>query len=140
MFFNTAVSKEHVMRWVDTQLAGVLPIAKNGVDVDIKPHKNPRSNAQNRFLMAILVALVRFYHETGFMPQGLSAWAMRTDILKEYYKARFGVISTAKLSAKAFGEFVDSVQQSLVEETGGEWEVLEPDSAYLQSLVEQGGM
>lgn len=140
MFFSTAVSKEQVMRWVDTQLGGVLPVAKDGIDVDIKPHKTPRSNAQNRFLMAIMVALVRFYHETGFMPQGLSPWAMRTDILKEYFKARFGVVSTAKLSTKAFGEFVDSIQQSLVQETNGEWEILEPDSAYLQSLIEQGGI
>ena len=139
MFFNTTVSKEQVMRWVDTQLGGVLPVAKDGIDVDIKPHKTPRSNAQNRFLMAILVALVRFYHETGFMPQGLSPWAMRTDILKEYYKARFGVVSTAKLSTKAFGEFVDSIQLELVEQTCGEWQILQPDSAYLKSLEEYYG-
>lgn len=136
MFFNSNTSTEKMTAWAVQQIALVAPVAKNGIDIEIKPHKTMRSNQQNRFLMAIMVALVRFYHETGFIPHGLSAWAMRTDILKEFYKARFGVVSTAKLDTGAFGRFIDAIQQSLVEETAGEWEVLQPDSAYIKSLME----
>ena len=45
------------------------------------------------------------------------------------------VISMFKLSTKAFGEFIDFIQKTLVEESGGNWEILSPDSMYLQSLV-----
>ena len=139
MFFKEGTSYKEIQNWITVQLPAVYQAAKNGIDVEIKPHKNQRSNQQNRFLMAILVALVRFHHETGFIPAGLSAWAMRTDVLKVYYKSRFGIGSTSKLDTKAFGQFIDSIQQSLVEESQGQWEILQPDSAYIQSLLAEGG-
>jgi hypothetical protein len=126
--------------WISKQYRAVSTSAPHGLDVELKAHKRQRSNEQNRFLMAIMVAMVRFYHETGFIPKGLSPWAMRTDILKEYWKYRAGVVATHKLSTADFGKFVDFIQQTLVQETEGQWEVLEPDSAYLKSLVEQGGI
>lgn len=135
MFFNNNTSLEQIKKWLDIQLTAVKPVAKNGIDIEIKPHKTQRTNEQNRFLMVVLSALVKFYHETGFIPTGLSAWAMRTDILKEFYKARFGVISTQKLDTKSFSEFIDNIQRTLVEETQGEWEIIETDSAYLKSLL-----
>lgn len=140
MWFPSDVSLPQIQAWVAKQFTAVSGGAKHGYDVDLRPHRRQRSNEQNRFLMAIMVAVVRFYNTTGFMPYGVSTWMMRTDILKEYYKARFGVSSTAKLDTRAFGEFIDNIQRSLVEESGGEWEILEPDSAYLRALVEQGGM
>ena len=140
MYFAPETSFDVIVGWLGKQYHAVKSSAPHGLDVELRPHRRQRSNEQNRFLMAILTALVRFYHSTGFIPLGLSPWAMRTDILKEFYKARFGVVSTAKLSTKAFGEFVDNIQQSLLQETNGEWELLEPDSAYLRSLYEQGGI
>lgn len=140
MYFPSTASLAQIQSWLVAQYSATQPIAKHGFDVELRPHRRQRSNEQNRFLMAIMVAVVRFYNTTGFMPYGCSAWMMRTDILKEYFKARFGVVSTAKLDTRAFGEFIDNIQRSLVEESGGEWEILEPDSAYLRALVEQGGM
>lgn len=139
MFFKQDTSSADIVIWVKNQIAHILPISHNGIDVEIKPHKRQRSNNQNRFLMAILVAVVKFYHETGFMPSGLSHWAMRTDILKEYYKARFGIGSTANLDTVAFKKFTDEIQHSLILESYGKWEWLEPDSAYLKSLLAEGG-
>ncbi len=138
MFFSES-QFDAACAWCGHQLASIKPLCKNGIDIEIKPHRNQRSNQQNRFLMAIMVAVVRFYHETGFMPAGLSGWAMRTDILKEYYKSRFGIGSTSKLDTAAFGRFIDSIQQSLVEESQGQWEILQPDSAYIKSLLAEGG-
>ena len=139
MFFRNSTKTTDIQQWALQQIALVAPVAKNGIDVEIKPHKTQRTNQQNRFLMAILVALVKFHNETGFVPKGLSDWAMRTDVLKVYYKSRFGIGSTKKLDTGAFGRFIDSIQQSLVEETNGEWEILQPDSAYIQSLLAEGG-
>ncbi len=139
MFFSKATSLQDIQHWISIQLPLVHQASAYGIDVEIRPHKQQRSNQQNRFLMAIMVALVRFYNETGFMPAGLSPWAMRTDILKEYWKSRLGVVSTAKLDTGAFGRFIDGIQRILVEETAGEWEVLQPDSEYIKSLMRDGG-
>lgn len=135
MFFNSNTPLEVIKNWVDAQLYGIYSIADKGIDIEIKPHKQPRSNEQNRFLMVIMGALVKFYHETGFMPAGCQAWMMRTDIQKEYWKARFGIVSTAKLSTAEFTQFIDNIQRQLVEETQGEWEIITTDSAYLKSLL-----
>lgn len=135
MFFKANAPIEQITDWFTSQLSAVHPVAKNGIDVIIKPHKLWRTNEQNRFLMVVLSELVRFYHETGFMPEGLQKWMMRVDILKEFYKAKFGIEHTRTLDRKAFGEFIDKIQLELVEQTQGEWQILQTDSAYLLSLV-----
>ena len=138
MFFAPKTPLSQIQSWVATQYTAICDL-DGGTDVEIRPHHKLRSINQNRFLYAILVALLRFYENTGFRPDGVAPWAMRVDVLKVYYKARFGVAKTSKLDTKAFGEFIDRIQRSLVDETKGEWEILEPDSAYVRSLIEQGG-
>ena len=135
MFFRQDESLERITEWINGQLSAVHPVAKNGIDITIKPHKSWRSNEQNRFLMVIMQQIIIFYHETGFMPAGCQKWMMRVDIQKEFWKARFGIEHTRTLDKKAFGEFLDGIQRELVEETNGEWEILETDSAYLKSLL-----
>lgn len=135
MFFRQGESLERIIEWINGQLSAVHPVAKNGIDVTIKPHKSWRSNEQNRFLMVIMQQIIIFYHETGFVPAGCQKWMMRVDIQKEYWKARFGIEHTRTLDKKAFREFLDGIQRELVEETNGEWEILETDSAYLKSLL-----
>ena len=139
MFFKQDTSPADIIIWVKNQIAYTLPIAKNGIDVEIKPHKRQRSNNQNRFLMAILVAVVKFYHETGFVPSDCGKYNIDVESLKTYWKNRWGVNRSSKLDTKNFGEFIDFIQRTLVEETCGEWEIMEPDSAYIRSLLEQGG-
>lgn len=136
MYFGKDTPLETIKNWADSQLFAIYPIADKGIDIEIKLHKHPRSNEQNRFLMVIMGAVVKFYHETGFMPDGCKAWMMRTDIQKEYWKARFGIVSTAKLSTAEFTQFIDNIQRQLVEETQGEWEIITTDSAYLKSLLQ----
>ncbi|MBR4419670.1 MAG: hypothetical protein IKT32_02205 [Clostridia bacterium] len=140
MFFKNEASLEQMVYWVSAQLSALKRIANNGIDIEIRPHKRQRSSQQNRLLMAVMVAQVKFYHETGFMPDGCEKWMMRTNILKEYWKARFGIEHTSKLDTKAFAEFIDGIQRELVEESNGEWEILETDSAYLKSLIEGAGI
>ena len=139
MFFNTNTPVSEIQRWISVQLPAVYQSAKHGIDVDIKPHRNQRSNQQNRFLMAILVALIKFYHETGFIPSDCGKYNMDTDSLKQYWKRRYGIEKTSKLDTVAFGKFIDWIQLTLVEETNGFWEILQPDSAYVQALLAEGG-
>lgn len=140
MFFNKDTPYKEIQDWITVQLPAVYQASKNGLDIEIKPHKNKRSNEQNRFLMAIIVAILRFYNQTGFIPAGCKPWMMRSDILKEYWKARYGIVNTHCLDTIAFTNFVDFIQQTMVEETDGEWEILTTDSAYLKSLIEDAGI
>lgn len=135
MFFRNDTDLEEITNWMAEQLSAVHKVAKNGIDVIIKPHKQWRTNEQNRFLMVVLSELVHFYHVTGFLPEGCQRWMMRVDILKEFYKAKYGIEHTKTLDRRAFGEFIDNIQRELVEQSNGEWEILETDSAYLLSLV-----
>lgn len=136
MFFRQDATISEIFSWAQDQINAIRPISKHGIIVDIKPYKKPRSNEQNRFLMVVINRIVQFYHETGFMPAGCEKWMMRTDILKEYWKARFGIEHTAKLSTKDFTDFIDGIQHELVEETNGEWEIITTDTAYLKGLLE----
>lgn len=135
MFFNSNTSLEQIKHWIDSQLSAVKPIAKNGLDIEIKPHKTQRTNEQNRFLSVIITAQIRMFHDTGFMASGLEPWMHQQEILRFYWKARYGIERSSKLSTKAFGEFIDFIQKTLTEESGGNWEILTPDTAYLKSLI-----
>lgn len=136
MYFSHNASLEQMHKWFDGQLLAVYQIAKDGLDIEIKPHRNKRSNQQNRFLSAIIVAQIRMFHETGFMAEGLKPWMHQQEILRVYWKARYGIEHSSRLSTKAFGEFIDFIQKTLVEESLGNWEILTPDSQYLKSLEE----
>lgn len=136
MFFPKDTPLTEIQHWINLQLSGVYSASKNGIDIEIKPHKNLRSNAQNKFLMVICTHIVKFYHETGYVLPGLKAWAMQPAIVKEYWKDRFGIESSKRDTAE-FTKFIDFIQQTMVEETGGEYEILTTDSQYLKSLLQE---
>lgn len=136
MYFNRDSNYTDILDWVANQLPAVQKVAKYGVDIEIKPHKIQRSNQQNRFLMEIMVILAQFCRNTGYRPKGLSDWAIKPLVLKEYWKGRYGIETTKNLSTTEFSAFIDWIQLTLVEETYGEWEILTTDSAYLKSLYE----
>lgn len=138
MFFPKDVPYKNIKEWITFQLPPVFAASKDGIIVEIKPYKPKRTNAQNKFLMEIMVEIVRFYHKTGYIVPGLEAWAMQPLILKEYWKARYGVEHSSQIDPKDFSAFIDFIQNTMVEETGGEWEILTTDSAYIKSLIEDG--
>jgi len=136
MFFPGITSNDSISEWVARQIDATRGAVKYGWDVEIRPYKKRRSYQQKRYLMAVMENIVRFYHDTGYMPNGCGAWAMRTDVQKEYWKARMGVGSTAKLSTKEFGDFVDRIQGTMAAESDGEYEIITPPDVYLESLCQ----
>ena len=135
MFFHKDTPYKDIQDWIDAQLPAVCQASKNGIDITIKPHKSLRSIQQNRFFSVIIIAQIRMYHDTGFMAKGLEPWMHQQEILRFYWKARYGIEHSSKLSTKAFGEFIDFIQKTLLEESNGNWEILTPDSMYLESLL-----
>ena len=125
--------KEAILTTVERQLDILLPLAPLGIELSLRARKKRRSVQQNRYLMAVMQNIVQFYQETGFRPDDIPDWAMRTDVLKEFFKHRFGVPHTRKLSTKEFGEFVDKIQHMMLEQSNGEYEVIIPPDLYHES-------
>lgn len=138
MFFAKQVSIENIIKWCQIQVTASMNASKYGVDVEIKQHKKQRTYLQNRYFMSVLQAMIRFYKETGFKPYNLDDWAMDTDVLKVFWKKRFGIEYTSKLSTKEFGEFVDNIQMEMVEISGGNYEMIIPPDYYVDSLTKIG--
>ena len=132
MFFPANTTTDTILKYLNQQLAAIKK--DNGVDVVIKPHTKQRTLRQNKFFHAVCANIVKFYQDTGFMPTGLSPWAMRPDIIKEFFKAFFGVEHTSKLTTKELGEFVDRIQALMVEQSNGEYEPIIPEDDYLVGL------
>ena len=135
MFFHKDTPLSEIQSWIDKQLPPVYNTAKNGIEINIFAHKNTRSTEQNRFLMLICTAIARLHHETGYCCPGLQPWAMQPKILKEYFKSRFGIERSSKLSTAEFTKFIDYIQTTMVEETNGEYEILTTDFQYIESLI-----
>lgn len=135
MYFSKQVLIENVVKWCEIQATASMTASQHGIDVEIKQHKKQRTFLQNRYFMAVLQAIIRFYQETGFKPHRLDDWAMDTDVLKVFWKKRFAVEKTSKLSTKEFGEFVDGIQREMVELSGGNYEMIIPPDQYLESLT-----
>jgi hypothetical protein len=136
MFFRPDTPLEDIQKWVDAQLPAVYNTAKNGIEIAIIQHKSKRTNEQNRFLMVVCTHIVKLYHETGYVLPGLQPWAMQPIIVKEYWKHRYGTDKSSTLDKAEFTKFIDFIQQTMVEETCGNYEILTTDSAYLKSLLE----
>ena len=62
MFFSPNTSLEQITEWAKNQIAAVHPVAKNGIDITIKPHNKQRTNQQNRFFSVVVIAQIRFFH------------------------------------------------------------------------------
>lgn len=135
MYFQKIVSLENIMKWVQLQIPAVMNGSEYGIDIEIKQHKKTRSYQQNRYLMAVMQAIVKFYLDTGFRPYNLESWAMRTDVLKEFWKAHFGIKETHKLTTKEMVDFVDGIQAIMIEQSHGEYVPIIPEDLYIESLT-----
>lgn len=135
MYFKQNTPLNDIKKWAEMQIINVLPVAKYGIEIKITPFKSTRTTLQNNFLMLICTAIAKLHYDTGYCCPGLQSWAMQPAIIKEYFKARFGIEHTSKLDTAEFTKFIDFIQTTMVEETNGEYEILTTDSSYLKSLL-----
>lgn len=109
----------------------MLSKSKYGIDITIKPHTKLRTNEQNKLLWEVYNHIVSFYNDTGFIIDGLNLKFLNADFLHEYFKVRFNIKSTAKLSTIEFSQFINQIQTEMVEQTQGEYEPIIPEDNYL---------
>jgi hypothetical protein len=134
MNFPANFPKENILAWCGRQIDAVAPIAASGIEVEICAAKKRRTCRQNKFAHAVFKHVADFVNDNGGWLDGLKlpAWAVGTESMKEYFKQKFGVVKTEKLSTKELGEFVDKIQAHMQVETHGEYTPLIPEDGLIE--------
>ena len=127
MFFRKSANKSEIMQVISKKIAEILPVANNGIDVIIRKHERIRSSQQNNLLWAVYNNITQFFLETGFIIDRLPLLYLNNEFLHEYFKARFNVKTTTKLTTKEFMDYVDKIQYEMVEQSKGNYEPIIPD-------------
>ena len=130
MYFPVGSDINGILRFIAPKLQAVLNSAKYGVDIDIKNHVRNRTLEQNRYLHAIYKHIVEFCDQYKFMPDNLNIRFINSDFLHEYFKARFDVKTTTKMSTKEFTEYTDKIQLLMIEQTKGLYDPIYPEDRF----------
>lgn len=117
----------YVFKTVYNQASNLLKSGKE-VDLIVSEIKNKRTVEQNKWLWAVYKHIVIFWTDTGFMPDNLDKKLkfINSDILHCWFKCRFDVKTTTKLSTEDIGKYIEKIQNLMVEQTNGEYEPIYP--------------
>lgn len=127
MNFPKSANISGILEFIKPTIEQVLNVSKYGITIDIRPQTRIRSNAQNDYLWGIYSNIVKFWEQTGFMPDGLKLNYINSKFLHEYFKARFDIKSTTKLTTAEFCEYTDKIQHLMTEQSKGEYDPIYPD-------------
>lgn len=132
MNFHKAADIEGIIKFIRPVIAEKLKYSKYGISIDVRNQQRNRTTDQNKYLWAIYSHIVDFNHETGFMPDNLDTKLsyLTSDFLHFYFKARFDVKETKKLSTVYFAQYTDSIQQLMIEQSNGEYSPIYPDEPF----------
>lgn len=132
-FFNKKEKLEYIFDLAKKQAEALLDAGK-GVDVIIREHIHKRTLEQNNYLFAVYRHIQDFYTETGFVIDGLAINFLTVDFLHEYFKARYGIRKTSKLSTGEMVKYIDGIQNEMVLQTGGEYQAIIPPDRFLEGI------
>jgi hypothetical protein len=127
MNFPKSANIDGILAFIRPTIEQVLNSAKYGVTVDVRPQVRKRSLEQNSYLWGIYSNIVKFWEQTGFMPDGLKLNYINSNFLHEYFKARFDIKTTTKLTTAEFCEYTDKIQHLMTEQSKGNYDPIYPD-------------
>lgn len=127
MYIPVSANIKGILAYIRPTIEAVLSSAKYGIDIDIKEHKKKRTNDQNSYLWGIYQHIVEFYNETGFTPDNIKVRFLNSDLLHEYFKARFDVKTTTKMTTTDFSAYTDKIQLLMTEQSKGEYQPIYPE-------------
>ncbi len=130
MFFHKAANIDGILKFIRPKLEVTLNSSKYGIDVEIKKHSRTRSQEQNKYLWAIYKHIVDFWERTGFIVDNLPLRFVTSDFLHEYFKNRFDLRTTTKMTTAEFMNYTDGIQNLMVEQSKGEYDPIYPDGNY----------
>lgn len=125
--FPISASVDGILQFIRPKIEQVQKTSKYGVTVDVSPTTRRRSIEQNRYLWGIYSHIVDFYFETGFVPDALPIKFLDSDFLHRYFKLRFDIKESKKLSTAEFCQYCDRIQQLMTEQTKGVYDPIYPE-------------
>jgi hypothetical protein len=128
MYFPKSADPKGIINFIYPKVCEVLNNSKYGIEIEVKEKKKKRSLEQNKYLFAIYKNIVEFWYATGFIVDSLPLKYITSDFIHEYFKNRFNLKTTTKLSAIEFSQYVDGIQNLMVEQTKGDYEPIYPDN------------
>ena len=133
MYFAQYMKVDEILSLIKPKITALMHSGINGIVIDIKKNQRKRTVEQNKYLWAIYKNIVDFYNETGFIPDDLKVKTINSDFLHEYFKARFDVKETKKLTTVEFCEYTDKIQLLMTEQSKREYDPIYPEQP-LQEL------
>jgi len=127
MNFPLSASIEGILEFIKPTIQSVMNSAKYGITIDIRPQIRKRTLDQNEYLWSIYKHIVEFWQTTGFVPDELKIKFLNSKFLHEYFKARFDITTTTKMSTVEFSNYTDSIQHLMTEQTKGEYDPIYPE-------------
>lgn len=127
MNFPKSANIMGILEFIKPTIEQLLNVSKYGITIDIRPQVRIRSKAQNDYLWGIYSNIVKFWEQTGFMPDGLKLNYINSNFLHEYFKARFDIKTTTKLTTAEFCEYTDKIQHLMTEQSKGEYDPIYPE-------------
>lgn len=97
------------------------------VEATVEIFHRTRTIPQNKFMWAVYKNIVLFWADTGFVPDNLNVKFINSDFLHKYFSARFDVHTTTKFTTVEMMEYVDKIQQLMIEQTDGQYEPIIPE-------------
>ena len=110
MFFHKAADIDGILKFIRPKLEATLNSSKHGIDVEIKKHSRTRS--------------------TGFIIDNLPLRFVTSDFLHEYFKNRFDLRTTTKMTTAEFMTYTDGIQNLMVEQSKGEYDPIYQEGNY----------
>ena len=127
MNFPKSANIMGILEFIKPTIEQVLNVSKYGITIDVRPQTRIRSKAQNDYLWSVYSNIVKFWEQTGFMPDGLKLNYINSNFLHEYFKARFDIKTTTKLTTAEFCEYTDKIQHLMTEQSKGNYDPIYPD-------------
>lgn len=128
MFFPQGATADNILFLIKPKLEALINGSAHGVDIEMRKHIKKRSLEQNAYLWGVYSNIVKFYDQTGFIPDNLPVKFINSDFLHEYFKMRFDVKTTTKMSTAEFTNYVDRIQNLMLEQSKGEYEPIYPET------------
>ena len=137
MNFHKAADVEGIIRFILPVIQEKLNKSKYGISIDVRNQQRNRTTEQNKYLWAIYKHIVEFYTETGFIPDNLNIHFINSDFLHEYFKARFDITHSSKLTTVEFCNYTDSIQHLMIEQTHGEYTPIYPPEELFEAQANE---
>jgi hypothetical protein len=101
----------------------------NPIKIEFEVYHPKRSQQQNKYMWSVFQHIADFYQETGFMPDGLekNLKFFNKDVAKVWFSAKYDIHHTSTTNTKEMVDFIDSVQNDMIQQTKGEYEPIYPE-------------